>query len=201
MRETIHSGHLYFYSHAIGGLIQIDFSISTHTPHAGRDVLLCESFPASVYFYSHAPCGTWPPKLLKQVNVFYFYSHAPCGTWLRHPEIYKPILVISTHTPHAGRDHQNLCYGLHLPISTHTPHAGRDQNDGVKYIAQRNFYSHAPCGTWPNSAGLSSARLSFLLTRPMRDVTQVAMNQYHTLQNFYSHAPCGTWRLIQDLRS
>ena len=101
------------------------------------------------------------------------------------------LLIISTHTPHAGRDgkqqqekdEQNNFYS-HAPcgarltwakdkntkptISTHTPHAGRDAAGLGKLITVPDFYSHAPCG----------ARLGSTYT-------------LNANMNFYSHAPCG----------
>ena len=93
------------------------------------------------------------------------------GATLAFEQLYKDS-VISTHTPHAGRDlnyhqlfSQTIRFLLTRPmrgatidtvatdtrneISTHTPHAGRDV---IRHIIQRNvenFYSHAPCGARP----------------------------------------------------
>ena len=57
------------------------------------------------------------------------------------------ILMISTHTPHAGRDQfgedTNM---MAMAISTHTPHAGRDYEAQEIDWGDLNFYSHAPCG-------------------------------------------------------
>ena len=46
--------------------------ISTHTPLAGRDGGFTVFFYAKIYFYSHAPCGTWPcaPRLLEIMMIF-----------------------------------------------------------------------------------------------------------------------------------
>ena len=102
--------------------------------------------------------------------------------------------IISTHTPHAGRDHQNGKIKTMSGISTHTPHAGRDAYDMTCYIADADFYSHAPCGarqimsgyiafgvtisTHTPHAGRDVMKweslkriLLFLLTRPMRGAT------------------------------
>ena len=53
---------------------------------------------------------------------------------------------ISTHTPHAGRDQLAGSDHHKKQISTHTPHAGRDSNANDAGIRPANFYSHAPCG-------------------------------------------------------
>ena len=77
-------------------------------------------------------------------------------------------ILISTHTPHAGRDHNSDYLMAVKVISTHTPHAGRDNSTPNSSMILGYFYSHAPCG----------ARLS------NRNVQAVSTN-------FYSHAPCG----------
>ena len=59
--------------------------------------------------------------------------------------------VISTHTPLAGRDEKRGTNTMHYRISTHTPLAGRDLF----------------------CASILSNLSSFLLTRPLRDVTAV----------------------------
>ena len=78
-------------------------------------------------------------------------------------------VLISTHTPHAGRDmNENTTTraalefqltrpmrGVTLPamrqkhhatISTHTPHAGRDHLPVLFRLSPYHFNSHAPCG-------------------------------------------------------
>ena len=103
------------------------------------------------------------------------------------------MLLISTHTPLAGRDGDRRvnCSG-HVRISTHTPLAGRDTH-------------------W---TALSEAYCKFLLTRPLRDVTLYLISELKSIEisthtplagrdalsirvmpelfHFYSHAPCGT---------
>ena len=54
--------------------------------------------------------------------------------------------AISTHTPHAGRDQARMMTSSHYEISTHTPHAGRDRGVNEAQGCGKNFYSHAPCG-------------------------------------------------------
>ena len=78
-------------------------------------------------------------------------------------------MVISTHTPLAGRDDVWAVFEQIGGISTHTPLAGRDilNNDRL------------------------DAAYQFLLTRPLRDVTLHVVFRLPVL-DFYSHAPCGT---------
>ena len=123
--------------------------------------------------------------------------------------------VISTHTPHAGRDLSTIfspsscAFQLTRPmrgatvqtgsdliaalISTHTPHAGRDQKQPLHFLLLQHFNSHAPCGA-RHVPRIPSARLvEFQLTRPMRGAT-AARCRAVDLPNFNSHAPCGARR-------
>ena len=99
-------------------------TISTHTPHAGRDKYSLKLYPAFSNFYSHAPCGA-------RRSVCTILNCSP---------------AISTHTPHAGRDDSGLAVVDGKPISTHTPHAGRDRGKFGESPQPNHFYSHAPCG-------------------------------------------------------
>ena len=78
---------------------------------------------------------------------------------------------ISTHTPHAGRDTSIDYMHWHLFISTHTPHAGRDDNILPRIEIALHFYSHAPCGARRVVESFFLIILIFLLTRPMRGAT------------------------------
>ena len=121
--------------------------ISTHTPHAGRDLMAVGA----------------------DVETFKFLLTRPMRGATTAPFIASDLPAISTHTPHAGRD-LRLCYcNLGLSrflltrpmrgatifnfhrlcqeiISTHTPHAGRDYTFRRKRNENLYFYSHAPCG-------------------------------------------------------
>ena len=78
---------------------------------------------------------------------------------------------ISTHTPLTGRDlNKRLYRGLNI-ISTHTPLTGRDRCMTAEEAKLKYFYSHAPYGTWPMRGNDVKYPMSFLLTRPLRDVT------------------------------
>ena len=54
---------------------------------------------------------------------------------------------ISTHTPLAGRDKEQMQKVNAMQISTHTPLAGRDREEDSMQKDDWNFYSHAPRGT------------------------------------------------------
>ena len=110
--------------------------ISTHTPLAGRDVCHYSASSSARNFYSHAPRGA---RLLTAIVTDYtgdFYSHAPRGARRGlSPSMFLSVLI-STHTPLAGRDGT---FTVHVPVSI-------------------NFYSHAPRG-----ARLKSGRGGFTL--------------------------------------
>ncbi len=146
--------------------------ISTHTPLAGRDWMIpAEQFEIE-HFYSHAPCGTWHicPDNSNTSGIFLltrplrdvtsssvishsftvdFYSHAPCGTW-RCPAMQGcPAMHFYSHAP---------CGTWQTLTSTREVYM--------------HFYSHAPCGTWLFQWFSLKHLEKFLLTRPLRDVTQ-----------------------------
>ena len=123
------------------------FTISTHTPLAGRDFRPALDPVSYVKFLLTRPLR----------DVTKMSSQDP------EPE------KISTHTPLAGRDGVRQedrrrerflltrplrdvtspgCAGWwHAGISTHTPLAGRDAPVRTLRASAANFYSHAPCGT------------------------------------------------------
>ena len=86
----------------------VKIEISTHTPHAGRDICSILSSPAHHYFYSHAPCG----------------ARLSACCWMR---LHKKFLLTR---PMRGAT--KISCGKYEPwkISTHTPHAGRDSIPG-----------------------------------------------------------------------
>ena len=152
------------------------------------------------------------PFLLTVYLLFDFYSHAPRGARLDQP-VLDAMLIISTHTPLAGRDngvsqsvrHRSYFYS-HAPrgarrhvfgivrkqnISTHTPLAGRDEIGYIGLISIFNFYSHAPRGARLMRRSVVTLDVEFLLTRPSRGATKprITVNVYQL--NFYSHAPRG----------
>ena len=99
-----------------------------------------------VHFYSHASCEA---RLGGQSDAGLrtdFYSHAPCGA--------RPLVIIRSLTflrflltrPMRGATEYIDDDGVVRLISTHTPHAGRDISEIVLMCCVADFYSHAPCG-------------------------------------------------------
>ena len=82
----------------------ITYIHSTHTPHVGRDYLQISPSYQFGHFYSHASCEA---RLIPDHSICterHFYSLAPCGA---RRIVQKNVLswkMISTHSPHAGRD-------------------------------------------------------------------------------------------------
>ena len=169
----------------------LDDPISTHTPLARRD----------------------PPECILPVHPGYFYSHASCEARQRIDCIGGENYLISTHTPHAGRDEYPTgagvqCFRFLLTrpmrgatrsvlrkcvwdgISTHTPHAGRDL---VKVKSGNGSFisTHTP------HAGRDFLFQQVFLQSPISTHTPHAGRDEKSTGdlrgkfNFYSHAPCG----------
>ena len=87
------------------------------------------------------------------------------------PKLTLKILLISTHTPHAGRDENMDILDRIIKISTHTPHAGRDVNISVRIYVFHKFQLTRPTRgvTWCKQG--KGRRKRFQLTRPTRGVT------------------------------
>ena len=103
-----------------------------------------------------------------------------------------PVIFISTHTPHAGRDNSpSSKYPKSLMISTHTPHAGRDSWIWSCSNCNDNFYSHAPCGA-RHVCDVVPTALQFISTHTPHAGRDADGNvcAYQRI-DFYSHAPCG----------
>ena len=122
-----------------------DSFISTHTPHAGRDTVFVGRCENGMHFNSHAPCGARRDDMDVRKSLVDFNSHAPCGARLCHAR-HCALKLISTHTPHAGRDFPGASLMVCRMISTHTPHAGRDCGCRSACQPLHDFNSHAPCG-------------------------------------------------------
>ena len=165
-------------------------------------------------FNSHAPCGArLQPKKQNMQNV-YFNSHAPCGARQYTCAVMCWPVKFQLTRPMRGATAPDERARPAAMISTHTPHAGRDADPARWYGWKANFNSHAPCGARPEGLiysefadnisthtphagrdrlyrGGSDKQIAFQLTRPMRGATLVRAEcdtgQYH----FNSHAPCG----------
>ena len=79
--------------------------------------------------------------------IIQFLLTRPMRDVTHNPLFYFNIFRVSTHTPHAGRDHVGTWQFETAKVSTHTPHAGRDDTGTWRGANYDGFYSHAPCGT------------------------------------------------------
>ena len=98
--------------------------ISIHTPHAGRDPQRPTARSAIRNFNPHAPCGARRGMAMISTPSSYFNPHAPCGARPMPSRKEWVDMVISIHTPHAGRD---------AVLLSHPP-------------GSPDFNPHAPCG-------------------------------------------------------
>ena len=101
--------------------------ISTHTPLAGRDPPPAPSNHRRIPFLLTRP--------LRGATEFLFSAFFRLKFLLT-----RPLRGATT------------CYDVVLSvvlISTHTPLAGRDRKAGHRRNREQNFYSHAPCGARP----------------------------------------------------
>ena len=132
-----------------GHLILPSISISTHTPHARRDIYVSFIVLSSNDFYSHASCEAWR-KMRGVVPVLSnFYSHASCEAWhakSRNFDFAKKFLLTRLMR---GVTAVEMGLSASLVISTHTPHARRDTLYDTIIINAPHFYSHASCEAWP----------------------------------------------------
>ena len=79
-------------------------AISTYTPHAGRDANISDANISLNHFYSHAPCGARLATGLSVLWLWWFLLTRPMRGATKGYLNTRYCKIISTHTPHAGRD-------------------------------------------------------------------------------------------------
>ena len=190
--------------------------ISTHTPHAGRDRSMTVALESIRNFYSHAPCGARLELARGASDHGKFLLTRPMRGATRQKKIRQVLGVISTHTPHAGRDcsvrrkHDVDSISTHTPhagrdrigdkqygvddISTHTPHAGRDTGQPVQLVDDQ-ISTHTPHAGRDRvlTELLGNKNISTHTPHAGRDCDDRCSQRI--LSNFYSHAPCGARQL------
>ncbi len=191
-------------------------------------------------FNSHAPCGARHRKQTPSSGIIHFNSHAPCGarpTRLRQKprssqfQLTRPMRgatsvapalsvfsVISTHTPHAGRDNsarmgaivlstfqltrpmRGATATLHAAltravISTHTPHAGRDT---IRFEGGENaeISTHTPHAGRDLDALVKTEYENISTHTPHAGRDRDASRGPDAGCDFNSHAPCGARRQL-----
>ena len=122
--------------------------ISTHTPHARRDVFIDDIWILNQNFNSHASCEAWLPSPSMSGNGNDFNSHASCEAWHVADKVCRICKDFNSHASceawrivcasnrssikfQLTRLMRGVTIGGSLvlvaySISTHTPHARRD---------------------------------------------------------------------------
>mgnify|MGYP001685495317 CR=1 FL=1 len=120
--------------------------VSIHAPHAGRDLRHFPTPQGSDQFQSTRPMRgatlNWSLELYQQA----FQSTRPMRGATKGKWAGKPVLLVSIHAPHAGRDTRLAIHGGTRSVSIHAPHAGRDLRDLPWRPRERCFNPRAPCG-------------------------------------------------------
>ena len=142
--------------------------ISTHTPHARRDLMSRKSSASSIFQLT---------RLLRGVTLSFFNLSLIIGG-------------ISTHTPLARRDINNIfSFSLAMLISTHTPLARRDQICRIICFVNFGFQlTRLLRGVTRSRASKKARRNIFQLTRLLRGVTFCAA-RYILITYISTHTP------------
>ncbi len=128
----------------IQNLHQFDF-ISTHTPHARCDKLSYGIILILFLFLlTHLMRGVTLSNEYPNTSFGFLLTHLMRGVTNGLSALF-PIIIISTHTPHARCDITSHILRFHNPISTHTPHARCDATTRTPTSWSRHFYSHTSC--------------------------------------------------------
>ena len=100
--------------------------ISTHTPHARRDITSRKNCADEKFLLTRLMRGVTSQVLGENIMKKFLLTRLMRGVTPTTPKS-KPSWSISTHTPHARRDSsEKMRYAKGSCISTHTPHARRD---------------------------------------------------------------------------
>ena len=141
-------------------------------------------------FYSHAPCGARPGIYRNRHKRRKFLLTRPLRGATYLSENIEGLLVISTHTPLAGRDSVTTACAAAGAISTHTPLAGRDLGARC-HMRGSHISTHTPLA---GRDGYTSRRVSdggISTHTPLAGRDREAQDSRRRAMHFYSHAPCG----------
>ena len=126
----------------------------------------------SVFLLTH-PMGDATENVIQQgLSIINFYSRIPWGMRHLFPESVFVLWVISTHASHGGCDFQSVSGITPRRISTHASHGGCDLSDLFGKIPALSFLLTHPMGDATNVAASFCAISGFLLTHPMGDATR-----------------------------
>ena len=122
----------------------VTFFISTHTPHARRDLKSQPHKRIAQFLLTRLMRGVTGQPQHDNLPIL-ISTHTPHARRDRPVALLSTTPMISTHTPHARRDPQRQRFPVYCQISTHTPHARRDSHTPSSDVSVCNFYSHASC--------------------------------------------------------
>ena len=163
----------------------------THTPLAGRDSANPGASSQFNNFYSHAPRGARPGRIPGNQPLCRFLLTRPSrGATLQ--ETAKIVyVIISTHTPLAGRDlFGDMFFALFSDFYSHAPRGARRSRTVLSGCLRIHFYSHAPRGARPTWSATTVQSLDFYSHAP-RGARRLRTGRLLCRDNFYSHAPRG----------
>ena len=128
----------------------------------------------------------------KTVATLMISTHTPHARRDRNDLTIRRTSFISTHTPHARRDQKSLhLLGRPSRISTHTPHARRDKSIRYQEEIKRKFQlTRLMRGVTLLPCVVRLETSQFQLTRLMRGVTLCACFYARYSVYFNSHASC-----------
>ena len=150
-----------------------DTLVSIHAPHAGRDCGSPSPLDLHPRFNPRAPCGARQTPLTDMKSSGRFQSTRPMRGATIRKAYNLPIIDVSIHAPHAGRDVVLLKYDCIRQVSIHAPHAGRDLISTCPAASPASFNPRAPCGARPSACVIVVSLMVFQSTRPMRGATTV----------------------------
>ena len=166
-------------------------SISTHTPHARRDIHEQSKKLTGISFQLTRLMRGVTSLLSSSSVCLRISTHTPHA---RRDTVLPVTRVtgtdISTHTPHARRDLVEMKRQDDIKISTHTPHARRDfPNLGITETFYKFQLTRLMRGVTANSC-IACLPPLFQLTRLMRGVTSLFPDKIDRYVDFNSHASC-----------
>ncbi len=128
-------------------VLRIDYQISTHAPHTGRDYNLTQVTTSQHHFNPRAPYGARHTNCAKcGQNTSYFNPRAPYGARLSVPGRRLVSISFQPTRPIRGATHGVPQLSELVDISTHAPHTGRDLSSADIKTGGQNFNPRAPYG-------------------------------------------------------
>ena len=145
--------------------------ISTHAPHAGRNIAAAVLNAAvTFYFNSRAPCGAQRTTCAKTTLGGLF-------------QLTRPVRGATDGVFQSVPDRDNF--------NSRAPCGAQLTPNELTRGLNKNFNSRAPCGAQRNVVWNFLHCLLFQLTRPMRGATNRFPISIIPVSNFNSRAPCG----------